>query len=54
MFNHSKITRESLATLCLTKEVITTPGQFDDAVENGRVEKGQGDAALTNAVAAEN
>lgn len=45
---------ESLANLCLTKEVLQTPGQFDDAVENGRVEKGQGDAALANSVTAEN
>lgn len=34
-------------TSITTKEIISVPGQFDDAVENGKtVEKGQGDAPL--------
>lgn len=45
---------ESLANLCLSKEVLSVPGQFDDAIENGRVEKGQGDATLANSLKAEN
>jgi len=39
-----------------TKDALSVPGQFDDAVENGRatLEKGQGDAPLVTPVATEN
>ncbi|XP_023290727.1 constitutive coactivator of PPAR-gamma-like protein 1 homolog isoform X2 [Orussus abietinus] len=46
---------ESISTLDVAKEVISVPGQFDDAVENGKpIEKGQGDAPLVTPVVAEN
>ncbi|XP_033337606.1 constitutive coactivator of PPAR-gamma-like protein 1 homolog [Megalopta genalis] len=36
-----------------TKETLPVPGQFEDAVENGKgIEKGQGDASLVGSVAA--
>lgn len=43
---NSDYVSETLASLCLSKEIHAVPGQFDDAVENGRIEKGQGDATL--------
>lgn len=43
------------ARALLTKDALPVPGQFDDAVENGKgMEKGQGDAPLVTAVATEN
>ncbi|KAG5307878.1 F120A protein, partial [Acromyrmex insinuator] len=43
------------ARALLTKDALPVPGQFDDAVENGKgMEKGQGDASLATAVATEN
>ncbi|KAI4479427.1 PREDICTED: constitutive coactivator of PPAR-gamma-like protein 1 homolog isoform X1 [Polistes canadensis] len=46
---------DPVASINTTKEVLPVPGQFDDAVENGKVvEKGQGDAPLPAQVVAEN
>ncbi|XP_015592341.1 constitutive coactivator of PPAR-gamma-like protein 1 homolog isoform X2 [Cephus cinctus] len=46
---------DSISAISATKEAISVPGQFDDAVENGKpIEKGQGDAPLPASVVAEN
>ncbi|KAF7387471.1 hypothetical protein HZH68_013148 [Vespula germanica] len=46
---------DPVTSINTTKEVLPVPGQFDDAVENGKtVEKGQGDAPLPTQVVAEN
>lgn len=48
-------TQTDNARALLTKDALPVPGQFDDAVENGKgMEKGQGDAPLVTAVATEN
>jgi len=48
-------TQTDNARALLTKDTLPVPGQFDDAVENGKsMEKGQGDAPLVTAVATEN
>lgn len=48
-------TQADNARALLTKDALPVPGQFDDAVENGKsMEKGQGDAPLVTAVALEN
>ncbi|XP_076684102.1 constitutive coactivator of PPAR-gamma-like protein 1 homolog isoform X3 [Andrena cerasifolii] len=46
---------DSIPSINATKDPLPVPGQFEDAVENGKgIEKGQGDAALVAPVAAEN
>ncbi|KAL2731377.1 constitutive coactivator of PPAR-gamma-like protein 1 [Vespula squamosa] len=46
---------DPVTSINTTKEVLPVPGQFDDAIENGKtIEKGQGDAPLPTQVVAEN
>lgn len=51
----SEIENDDAARALLTKDALSVPGQFDDAVENGGkgMEKGQGDAPLVAPVATE-
>ncbi|XP_050453694.1 constitutive coactivator of PPAR-gamma-like protein 1 homolog isoform X1 [Cataglyphis hispanica] len=54
--DYNEIENDDAARALLTKDVLSVPGQFDDAVENGGkgMEKGQGDApALVAPVATE-
>lgn len=49
------ITSDSIPNINATKDALPVPGQFEDAIENGKgIEKGQGDASLVAPVAAEN
>ena len=46
---------DSIPNMNTIKDALPVPGQFEDAVENGKgIEKGQGDASLVAPVAAEN
>ncbi|XP_006619417.1 constitutive coactivator of PPAR-gamma-like protein 1 [Apis dorsata] len=46
---------DSIPNMNATKDALPVPGQFEDAIENGKgIEKGQGDASLVAPVAAEN
>ncbi|XP_031829961.2 constitutive coactivator of PPAR-gamma-like protein 1 homolog [Nomia melanderi] len=46
---------DSISNTNATKDPLPVPGQFEDAVENGKgIEKGQGDASLVASVTAEN
>ncbi|KOC61607.1 Constitutive coactivator of PPAR-gamma-like protein 1 like protein [Habropoda laboriosa] len=46
---------DSIPNMNTSKDALPVPGQFEDAVENGKgIEKGQGDASLVAPVVAEN
>lgn len=49
------IASDSISNMNTLKDALPVPGQFEDAVENGKgIEKGQGDASLVAPVTAEN